>query len=140
MGAHHPPGAARGAALRGRPPGVGVSGGATTHHHDHGSAHHDHDARPDDHDAQPHDHDHRGRADHRTDDQHLAPTTSVPTVAAPTTSTSASPPETVLDAPPTVPALPRTGVDVVAVAMLGAGLLLLGAAALELRRQRTTAG
>ena len=70
----------------------------------------------------------------------LAPTTSVPTVAAPTTSTSTSTPETVLNAPPTVPALPRTGVDVVAVAMLGFGLVLLGAAALELRRQRTTVG
>ena len=72
-----------------------------------------------------HDHDHRADRPPRRHSRRRRP---FPRVAAPTTSTSTSPPETVLNAPPTVPALPRTGVDVVALAMLGAGLLLLGAA------------
>jgi hypothetical protein len=61
-------------------------------------------------------------------------TLGVPAVATPTTSTS-TPPETVLSAPPSVPTLPRTGGDAVALAALGLGLVLLGAAAVELRRE-----
>ena len=96
-------------------------GGTTAHHHDR-PADHDHDARLADArppcDRPPPRRSRRRRPRPTPHDHHArprsAPTTSVPAVAAPTTSTSAPPPETVLSAPPAVPALPRTGVDVVA--------------------------
>jgi LPXTG-motif cell wall-anchored protein len=63
----------------------------------------------------------------------LAPTTT----AAPTTTVPTTVPVTVLNSPPSVPTLPRTGVDTVGATLLAIGLLLLGAAALELRREMT---
>ena len=63
-------------------------------------------------------------------------TTSAPSPPAPEPAppTPAAPPPTVLGAPPVVPALPRTGADTTALVLLGTGLLLLGAAALDARR------
>jgi hypothetical protein len=59
-------------------------------------------------------------------------TTTVPaTTLPPPTTTTTAPPVSVLGGPPAAPTLPRTGFDPVAWLLVGAGLLLLGAAALD---------
>jgi LPXTG-motif cell wall-anchored protein len=63
-------------------------------------------------------------------------TTSIAAVVPPSTTSTTPPPETVLSGPPTVPTLPRTGVDAVAFVLLAAGLILLGAAASDVARLR----
>ena len=74
----------------------------------------------------------------------VAPSTTLALIPPSTTSTTApassttAPPVTVLSAPPTTPALPRTGVDALGLVLLATGLLLLGFAALEARRQRVS--
>jgi hypothetical protein len=64
-------------------------------------------------------------------------TTTSTTLPPATTSTTppSTPPLTVLSTPPAVPSLPRTGVDSAGLVLLATGLLLLGTAALEARRQ-----